>query len=170
MPTITLHVNGRNVELHVDSRETLLEVLRDKLGIISVKQGCGVGECGACNILLDGIAVDSCLTLAVWADGKCIRTVEGELKQDGELSLVQKAYIDAGAVQCGFCTPGLVMTTTDFVEKNANRAHEVSREEIRKAHAGHLCRCTGYEMVIQAVELALGKKVKGSGERVLSKE
>lgn len=170
MPSITLHVNGRNVEIHVDPRETLLDVLRNKLGIISVKQGCGVGECGACNVLLDGIAVDSCLTLAIWAEGKCVRTVEGELNPCGELSPVQKAYIEAGAVQCGFCTPGLVMTTTDFIEKNASRRKDVTREEIRKAHAGHLCRCTGYEMIIQAVEIALGKAVKGAGERFPSNE
>lgn len=161
---IKLHVNGRNIEIEVDARESLLETLRGRLGLTSVKQGCGVGECGACNVLIDGRPVDSCLTLAVWADGKCVRTVEGEIKPGPELSRVQKAYMDAGAVQCGFCTPGLIMTTTAFLEKNKDRLTEVTREEIKKAHAGHLCRCTGYEMITEAVELALGQEIKGAGE------
>ncbi len=163
MNAVKLHVNGRNFEIEADARESLAEVLR-RLGFISVKQGCGVGECGACNVLLNGTPVDSCLTLAVWAADQCVRTVEGELRPTGELSPVQRAYVEAGAVQCGFCTPGLVMTTTAFVEKNRHRADEVTREEIKKAHAGHLCRCTGYEMITQAVELALGRPVKGAAE------
>jgi len=164
MPAINLHVNGRSIDLEVDVRETLLDVLRDRLGVTSVKQGCGVGECGACNVLIDGVPTDSCLTLAVWVDGKCIRTVEGEVKPGGDLSPVQRAYVEAGAVQCGFCTPGLVMTTTAFLEKNKDRAGDITRDEIKKAHAGHLCRCTGYEMITQAVELALGREVKGAAE------
>lgn len=164
MTVIELHVNGRNFKLDVDFRESLLDVLRDRLGLVGVKQGCGVGECGACNVLIDGVPTDACLTLAVWVDGKCVRTVEGELRPDGELSPVQKAYVEAGAVQCGFCTPGLVLTTTAFLEKNRDRLNEISREEIKVAHAGHLCRCTGYEMITQAVELALGRDVQGAGE------
>lgn len=164
MAVIELHVNGRNFKLDVDFRESLLDVLRDRLGLVGVKQGCGVGECGACNVLIDGVPTDSCLTLAVWADGKCVRTVEGELRADGELSPVQQAYVEAGAVQCGFCTPGLVLTTTAFLEKNRDRLAEITREEIKLAHAGHLCRCTGYEMISQAVELALGREVQGAGE------
>lgn len=160
---ITLHINGRNYETAVSPGQSLAEVLRG-LGFIGVKEGCGAGECGACNVLLDGRPVDSCLTLALWADGRCVRTVEGEAAPGGELSPVQKAYVEAGAVQCGFCTPGLIMTTTAFVEKNRSRAAGVTREEIRRAHAGHLCRCTGYEMIVQAVELALGHQVKGAGE------
>lgn len=155
MISLKLHVNGRAVALDVEPGESLLEVLRDRLGLISVKSSCGVGECGACNVLIDGQPTNSCLTLAVWANGKCIRTVEGEVRPSGELSPVQKAYVEAGAVQCGFCTPGLVMTSTAFIEKNRNRLPEITREEIKKAHAGHLCRCTGYEMITKAVELAL---------------
>ncbi|MGL4209200.1 MAG: (2Fe-2S)-binding protein, partial [Candidatus Adiutrix sp.] len=116
-----------------------------------------VGECGACTVLIDGVPTNSCLTLAVWAQGKSIRTVEGEVDSGGELSLVQQAYVEAGAVQCGFCTPGLIMTTTAFLEDNINRLNEINRDEIKKAHAGHLCRCTGYEMIIEAVLLALGR-------------
>ncbi|MDL2259423.1 (2Fe-2S)-binding protein [Deltaproteobacteria bacterium OttesenSCG-928-K17] len=164
MPVIKLHVNGRDVEMDVDARQSLLDVLRGKLGLTGVKEGCGVGECGACNVLIDGVPTDACLTLAVWADGKCVRTIEGEAPAAGELSPVQKAYVEAGAVQCGFCTPGLIMTTTAFLEKNKERLPDITREEIKKAHAGHLCRCTGYEMITQAVELALGREVKGAAE------
>ena len=149
--TIKLTINGKHYEKVVDARQSLLELLRG-LGLTSVKQGCGVGECGACTVLVDNVAVDSCLYLALWADGKAIRTTEGECK-DGRLSSVQEAYVEAGAVQCGFCTPGLVMATTAFVE--ANRGREIPRQEIKKAHAGNLCRCTGYQTIINAAEKAL---------------
>ena len=148
---ITCTINDKQYFLAVDVGQSLLDTLRD-LGLTSAKEGCGVGECGACTVLMDNIAVDSCITLAVWGDGKAIRTVEGE-SRDGQLSRVQKAYVDAGAVQCGFCTPGLIMTTTAFVEKHGDR--KVSRQEIRKGHAGNLCRCTGYETIIRAVEMCL---------------
>ena len=137
---ITCTINGKQYFLSVDVGQSLLDMLRD-LGITSVKEGCGVGECGACTVLMDNIPVDSCITLAVWADGKAIRTVEGE-SRDGQLSRVQQAYVDAGAVQCGFCA-----------EKHKDR--KVPREEIRKGHAGNLCRCTGYETIIRAVEMCL---------------
>ena len=114
-----------------------------------MKQGCGVGECGACTVLIDGVATDSCLYLAVWADGKRIRTAEGEVK-NGRISQVQQAYVDAGAVQCGFCTPGLVMATTALLAKHPSRP--LTHEEIRRGLAGNLCRCTGYQMVIRAVK------------------
>jgi len=149
--SITCTINGKQYFLSVDVVQSLLDTLRD-LGITSVKEGCGVGECGACTVLMDNIPVDSCITLAVWAEGKTIRTVEGE-SRDGQLSRVQQAYVDAGAVQCGFCTPGLIMTTTGFVEKHKNG--KISREDIRKSHAGNLCRCTGYETIINAVEMCL---------------
>ncbi|MDR1920212.1 MAG: (2Fe-2S)-binding protein [Candidatus Adiutrix sp.] len=164
MVDLKLHVNGKDVETAADPRESLLEVLRGRLGLMGVKEGCGVGECGACNVLVDGLPVDSCLTLAVWADGKCVRTIEGEARPGGELSPTQRAYVEAGAVQCGFCTPGLVMTTSAFLERNQHRLNEITREEIKRAHAGHLCRCTGYEMIVEAVEQALGREVKGAGE------
>jgi len=148
---ITCTINGKQYALSVDVAQSLLDTLRD-LGLTSAKEGCGVGECGACTVLMDNIAVDSCITLAVWADGKSIRTVEGE-SRDGQLSRVQQAYVDAGAVQCGFCTPGLIMTSTAFVDNH--KGHKVSRGEIRKGHAGNLCRCTGYETIIRAVEICL---------------
>ncbi len=148
---ITCIINGKEYSLCVGVKQSILDMLRD-LGITSAKEGCGVGECGACTVLLDNIPVDSCITLAVWADGKNIRSVEGE-SREGKLSRVQQAYIDEGAVQCGFCTPGLIMTSTAFVEKH--KGCKVSREEIRVGHAGNLCRCTGYETIIRAVEKCL---------------
>jgi xanthine dehydrogenase iron-sulfur-binding subunit len=151
MLTISCTINGNGYELAIDPRASLMELLRAQ-GFTSVKQGCGVGECGACTVLVDDVAVDSCLYLAAWADGKTIRTVEGEVK-NGRLSRVQQAYVDAGAVQCGFCTPGLVMLTTSFVEQHAGE--EVDSATIRRAHAGNLCRCTGYDTIVRAVETAL---------------
>jgi aerobic-type carbon monoxide dehydrogenase small subunit (CoxS/CutS family) len=147
--TITLTVNGKKKEIAVDVRQSLLEVLREQLGMISVKQGCAVGECGACTVLLDDVPVDACLYLAIWADGRSIRTVEGESK-NAELSRLQQAFVDEGAVQCGICTPGFVMAATAFVEKCKGK--KVPRNEIRRGLAGNLCRCTGYDTIITAVE------------------
>ena len=149
---LSFTINGKPVSLTVDVRQSLLEVLREQ-GYTSVKEGCGVGECGACTVLVDEVPLDSCLYLAVWADGRSVRTVEGETKH-GRLSEVQQAYLDTGAVQCGFCTPGLIMTSTAFVETHKGRK-KISRTEIRSAHAGNLCRCTGYEGIIRAVEQCL---------------
>ena len=151
---ISCTINGKPMTLRVDVRQSLLEVLRE-YGYTSVKEGCSSGECGACTVLVDDIPLDSCLYLAVWGDGRSIRTTEGETRQ-GKLSQVQQAYLNTGAVQCGFCTPGLVMTSTAFVEKNKGK-EKVSREEIRRAHAGNLCRCTGYESIIRAVEQCLAE-------------
>jgi xanthine dehydrogenase iron-sulfur-binding subunit len=145
---ISCKINGKSVTLVVDVRQSLIEVLREN-GYTSVKEGCNAGECGACTVLVDDVPLDSCLYLAVWVDGRSIRTAEGETKE-GKLSAVQQAYLDKGAVQCGFCTPGLIMASTAFVEQH--RGGKVSREEIRKGHAGNLCRCTGYEDIIRAVE------------------
>lgn len=145
---IECEINGKRYPFTISPALSLMELLRDE-GLTSVKQGCGVGECGACTVLIDGVATDSCLYLAVWADGKRIRTAEGEVK-NGRLSLVQQAYVDAGAVQCGFCTPGLVMATTALLAKHPSRP--LTHEEIRRGLAGNLCRCTGYQMVIRAVK------------------
>lgn len=147
---IKLTVNGKEQNLEVDIRESLLEVLRNRLGYTGVKQGCAVGECGACTVLIDGVPTDSCIYLAVWADGKEIMTIEGVAK-NGELSRVQKAFIEEGAIQCGFCTPGLVLTATAMVESGK----KYNREEIKRELSGHLCRCTGYQNIIKAVEKSL---------------
>ena len=153
--TITCTVNGKKRELSVDVRQSLLEVLREQLGLISIKQGCSVGECGACTVLIDDVPMDACICLAVWADGRSIRTVEGE-SQDDKLSVVQQAFVDEGAVQCGICTPGFVMAATALVEKH--KGQKVSRNEIRRGMAGNLCRCTGYDTIVTAVEKSIEKK------------
>ena len=150
--TIKITVNGKKKELSVDCRQSLLEVLRERLGLISVKQGCAVGECGACTVLIDNVPIDTCLYLAVWADGRSIRTVEGE-GHNNKLSRVQQAFVDEGAVQCGICTPGFIMTATAFVEKH--KGQQVSRDEIRRGLAGNLCRCTGYDTIVTAVQESL---------------
>lgn len=149
---IAFKVNGQEYTLEVDVRESLLDVLRNRLNLTGVKKGCAVGECGACTVLIDGEAFDTCIYLAVWADGKEIRTVEGELKE-GKLSPVQEAFVEEGAIQCGFCTPGLVMSTTALVESGKS----YSKQEIKKELSGHMCRCTGYHNIIKAAEKALDK-------------
>ena len=156
MLTISCAINDRPYELTIDPRSSLLDLLRDQ-GLTSAKQGCGVGECGACTVLVDDVAVNACLYLATWVHGKRIRTVEGEVK-NGHLSPVQQAYVDAGAVQCGFCTPGLIMTTTAFVESCRDQGRDpanITQDDIRRAHAGNLCRCTGYDTIVQAVRQSL---------------
>ena len=160
LKTIRCTVNGKARELSFDVRASLLEVLRAE-GLTSSKQGCGVGECGACTVLVDNIPVDSCIFLAVWADGKTIRTAEGEAKGN-RLSPVQQAYVDAGAVQCGFCTPGFILTAVEILESGK----EYTDDELRKLLSGHLCRCTGYQNILNAVERAVNEALRfvGKGE------
>jgi carbon-monoxide dehydrogenase small subunit len=150
MKKINMIVNDKTYSIEVDVKDALLEVLRDRLGFTGVKCGCSVGECGACTVLIDGTAVNTCIYLAVWADGKKITTIEG-VSKNGKLSKVQQAYIDEGAVQCGFCTPGLVLTTTALVESGK----KYSDEEIKREISGHLCRCTGYQKIFRAVKKSL---------------
>lgn len=147
---IHLTVNGTEEELAVDERESLADTLRNRLGLTSVKKGCEAGECGACTILLNGRTIDSCIFLTIWADGCHILTVEGLKGPNGELSPIQQAFIDEAAVQCGFCTPGLIMTAVEII----GSGQKYSREELRRLISGHLCRCTGYENILNAVEKA----------------
>ncbi|MBS4715672.1 xanthine dehydrogenase iron sulfur-binding subunit XdhC [Aeromonas dhakensis] len=145
---IQCEINGKPYSYAVPPTMSLLHFLRGQ-GLISVKEGCSVGECGACTVRVDGVALDSCLYLAVWADGKSIRTVEGERKGN-ELSDVQQAFIDEGAVQCGFCTSGLVMASAALLDKTDRRP--LTEAEIRRGLSGNLCRCTGYQNVVRAVK------------------
>lgn len=159
MRLVQCTVNGRKVSEYVDIRESLLDMLRNRLGLTSVKRGCEVGECGACTVIIDGEAIDSCIYLAVWADGKNIRTLEG-LQKDGKLTRIQEAFIEEGAVQCGFCTPGFIMSATVLLEKG----EVLSRDAIRKMMSGNLCRCTGYQNIINAVEKVMKEQEKNGKE------
>lgn len=148
---VQMTVNGKPVELAVNAGEALLDTLRDRLGLTSVKRGCEVGECGACTVLVNGTPVDSCIYLTLWAAGQTVLTVEGLRGKDGALSPVQQAFIDECAVQCGFCTPGLILTALSLVMSG----RQYTREELKTLISGHLCRCTGYENILNAVEKAL---------------
>ena len=148
LKTINCTINGRAMELQVDVRESLLDMLRNRLHLTGTKQGCGVGECGACAVLIDGQTLDSCIYMAVWADGKDIVTIEGLTGADGSLTDLQQNFVDKGAVQCGFCTPGFVVSATGLLDKNPNP----SKDEIRRGLSGNLCRCTGYQKILDAVE------------------
>jgi xanthine dehydrogenase iron-sulfur-binding subunit len=155
--SIEIDLNGDRRSFEVDVRQSLLEVLREQAGLLSVKQGCGEGECGACTVLIDGEPVDSCIYLAVWADGREVRTVEGECR-DGILSPVQQAFVDEGAVQCGICTPGFVMAATALCGKH--QGERLDRKTIRRGLAGNLCRCTGYSTIVTAVEKCMRRDEK----------
>jgi carbon-monoxide dehydrogenase small subunit len=149
MKQIKVTVNGILYELHVQPWETLLDVVREHLGLTGTKEGCGLGECGACTIIMDGKTVNSCLVLAVEADSRVITTIEG-LANGDELHPIQEAFIKCGGLQCGFCTPGMIMSTKALLENNPSP----DEGEIRKAIAGNFCRCTGYTKIIESVKVA----------------
>lgn len=149
---IRLKVNGAEHELSIYPNMTLLSVLRDELGLTGAREGCQEGSCGACTVLVDGKAVRSCLLLAMDAEGKDIITIEG-LAEDGQLHPMQQSFVDHGAIQCGFCSPGMILTAKALLDENPNPAED----EIRKAMSGNLCRCTGYVNIIEAI-MAVAKK------------
>ena len=149
---VVLTVNGERRETEVWEGESLLFALRERLGLPGSKNACEQGECGSCSVLLDGRLVCSCLVLAAQADGHDVVTVEG-LAQDGQLHPVQEAFAETGAVQCGFCTPGLIVATADLLQRNP----APSEDEIREALSGNLCRCTGYAKIFDAVRAAVGR-------------
>lgn len=153
--TVHFNLNGRDVEKTVDVRASLTDMLRNDYHTLSVKKGCEVGECGACNVLIDGETFNSCIYLAVWAEGKRVRTLEGLMGPDGELSDIQQAFIDEAAIQCGFCTPGFIMSAVELLESGK----EYTDDEIRKHLSGHLCRCTGYENILRAVKKTMYKRL-----------
>jgi carbon-monoxide dehydrogenase small subunit len=148
---VELRVNGERLEADVWAGESLLYVLRERLGLPGSKNACEQGECGSCSVLVDGKLVCACLVLAAQADGHEVVTVEG-LGEDGELHPVQAAFAETGAVQCGFCTPGFIVATADLLSRSPNP----SDDEIREALSGNLCRCTGYAKIFDAVRLAAG--------------
>jgi aerobic carbon-monoxide dehydrogenase small subunit len=154
---VELRINGDTYAVVCAPNTTLLEALREKAFLTGTKRGCDVGACGACTVLLDGEAVLACLTLAVEAGGREIRTVEG-ISRDGKLSPVQEAFVEHGAIQCGFCSPGFIMTATALLDE----APAASGEEIRRNLSGNLCRCTGYVKIVEAVEAA-AVKIRGGG-------
>jgi len=146
---IRLIVNGETYEVIVKSSETLQDVLRDKLGLTGTKEGCDTGKCGACTVLIDGQAVRSCLTLAVSARDREITTIEG-LAEVEKLHPLQQAFIEHGAIQCGFCTPGMILTAKAFLDENPTP----TEEEVKEAIAGNICRCTGYSSIVEAIHAA----------------
>jgi len=153
---ITFKVNDLEYSLSVDPWRTLNEVLREDLNLTGTKLGCGTGDCGACAVMVDGRTVSSCLTLAVSVDGKSIRTVEGLAPSGEELHPIQEAFIETGAIQCGFCTSGMEMSALNLLSHNPSP----TEKEIRTGLTGHLCRCTGYNQIVEAVSLAAEKMNK----------
>ena len=157
---VSCTINGKKVEKMVDVRSSLTDMLRNDFRLTSVKKGCEVGECGACNVLINGETFNSCIYLAVWADGKEIVTLEGLAGPNGEISDIQQAFIDEAAVQCGFCTPGFVMSAAELLAAG----REFSDDEIRKMMSGHLCRCTGYENIFRAVKKTMLRRLGKNAE------
>lgn len=145
---IILTVNSVKREILVSPNELLLNVLRDRLGLTGTKYGCGIGECGSCTVLVDGEPVLSCLTLAISLDGSDIVTVEGISQSDGRLHPIQESFLEHGAVQCGFCTPGMIIMAKNLLDENPRPTEEEIREHIR----GNLCRCTGYTQIVKAIQ------------------
>ncbi|MBU1056519.1 MAG: (2Fe-2S)-binding protein [Proteobacteria bacterium] len=143
---IELKVNGESYETAIDPHRTLLEVLRDNLGLTGSKEGCDLGACGACTVIVDGKAVLGCLTLAMDAQGKEITTIEG-LAKEGKLTLLQQNFVDYGAIQCGYCTPGMIMSSKALLDENP----KPTEAEIKKGISGNLCRCTGYTKIVEAI-------------------
>ena len=158
---IRFNLNGKEVESYVDPRWSLLELIRGgEHRHTGTKKGCEVGECGACTVLVNDETFNACIYLAVWADGKRVRTIESLLGPNGELSDIQRCFIEETAVQCGFCTPGFIMSALPILESG----RRYTRDEIRKLLSGNLCRCTGYENIINAVEKAMNERLAAAGK------
>lgn len=153
---LNLTINGESFCEMVDIRASLADVLRQQFSLYSVKKGCEVGECGACNVLIDGKSYNSCLYLAIWAHDKKIETVEGLQDDEGKLSDIQRAFMEEAAVQCGFCTPGVIMRAVEIL----NHERMYTREQLRELLSGHMCRCTGYENIINAVEKTMKNRCR----------
>ncbi len=157
---LKFQLNGQTTEIEISPDDLLADVLRDKLGLLGVKKGCGAGECGACTVIIDGKAVNSCLVAAASVTGCAVETIEG-LSIGGELHPLQKTFISEGAVQCGFCTPGMIMSAKALLDKEP----QPDKEQIKKALAGNICRCTGYVKIEQAIEKAAEMILAMGGEK-----
>jgi len=149
-------VNGEQVEAAVEPNKTLVQFLREDLGLTGTKHGCGLGDCGACTVIMDGKPVNSCLVLAVQAHGREVLTIEG-LAENGKLHPIQQAFVDKGAIQCGFCTPGMILSAKALLAENP----QPTEQEIRTAISGNLCRCTGYQKIVEAIQEA-AKSIEGT--------
>lgn len=150
MKEIEMIVNGNRHKVEVHPWETLLELLREKLQLTGTKEGCGLGECGACTVIMEGVAVNSCLIPAMEAEGKEILTIEGLVAANGKLHPIQQAFVAHGGMQCGFCTPGMILSSKSLLDQNP----DPSEEEIREGIAGNFCRCTGYTKIIESIKAA----------------
>ena len=155
MVTISFTLNGEPCTVTVNETERLLDVLRDRLFLTGTKEGCGIGECGACTVIVDGRNVNACLTMAPSVDGRSVITIEG-VAQNEELAPIQKSILQHHAFQCGFCTPGLIMSAKALLDSNPHP----TREEIKVAISGNLCRCTGYEQIVEAIEAVADGRVR----------
>jgi carbon-monoxide dehydrogenase small subunit len=156
---VTLKVNGEEHEVEIESNRLLLQVLRDQLGFTGTKEGCGIGVCGACSVIVDGRLVSSCLTLAAGCQGKNIETIEG-LAKDGKLHPLQQAFIEFGGFQCGICTPGQIMAAKSLLDENP----QPSEEEVKEWMSGNLCRCTGYYKILESVMAVVNHKIDANFE------
>jgi carbon-monoxide dehydrogenase small subunit len=153
---ISFRVNGKSYSLEIAPNEILLNVLRDRLHLTGTKYGCGLGECGACTVLVEGRAILSCQTLAISMEGAEITTIEG-LSKNGVLHPLQESFIEEGAIQCGFCTPGMILAAKALLDRNP----DPSMDDVKNALRGNFCRCTGYVNIFRAVQAAAGKMSKG---------
>lgn len=158
MFNLKINVNGKDIEREIDDKTRLLDFLREDLGLTGTKEGCGEGECGACTVILDGKAIDSCLILAAQCYGKKVITIEGLEKEDGSLDPVQQAFLDNGAVQCGYCIPGMVLSAKALLDEKP----VPSDDDIKESISGNLCRCTGYDKIVKSIKVASDRIQEGS--------
>ena len=149
---ISFVFNGNKINMVVEDHWTLLHLIREELRYTGTKEGCGSGECGACTVIVDGVAVNSCLYLAMEIDGKKLQSIEGLASADGALHPIQKAFVDHGGIQCGFCSPGMILSAKALLDENPN----ATEDEIKDAIAGNLCRCTGYVQIIDSIKSVSG--------------
>jgi len=156
---ISFLLNGDEITCDIQDHWTLLHLLREEMGLIGTKEGCGNGECGACTVIVDKLAVNSCLFLAIEADKKNIETIEGLASRDGSLHPLQQSFVENGGIQCGFCSPGMIMSSKALLDENP----DADREEIKHALAGNICRCTGYIPIFESVEAAQKRVAENKG-------